>query len=432
MSKPFCRLGECARRASLLIGLTLTFGCALNSTPPEAETPAPPPTEAPIDLILNVPTPTHVTPRAVTAVPIASAPEPLRDVLDPESVRDELQHLFSAGGSAHMPPTLYNSILQFVDIYSGRARGNFATWLAREGRWGPMIREELRQAGMPEDLVYLSLVESGFSNTAGSRAHAVGMWQFMEPTARAVGLRVDEWVDERRDPQLSTAAALRHLRWLHDQTQDWALAAAAYNAGLTRVNRIQKDAGEDDYFRLVAAGRLPNETRNYVPAILAASLIAHNRARFGFGGVVPEPAFEFESMDVGPLTRLSAIARASGSTDRALRELNPQLLKFATPPGGTYRVRIPDGADVVSTSELLAAMPASERMLPRDHWTTVRYTVRRGDGWGTIATRHNTSVTALKKLNPRVGMLHPGTKLKVRVLQRLSVESSVVARPATP
>src|SRR5687768_2810667 len=193
MSKPFCQLGVCARSASLLIGLTLTFGCALNSPPPE--TPAPPPNEAAIDLIMSVPTPTptNVTPRTVAAVPVTmtSAPEPLRDVLDPESVRDELRHMFALHGSAHMPSTLYHSILQFVDIYSGRARESFALWLAREGRWGPMIREELRLADMPEDLVYLSLVESGFSNTAVSRAQAVGMWQFMEPTARAVGLRVD-------------------------------------------------------------------------------------------------------------------------------------------------------------------------------------------------------------------------------------------------
>jgi membrane-bound lytic murein transglycosylase D len=436
MSTPFCQLRVRVQHAlSVLVGLTVASGCALTSPPPEPRSPSTneAPIEAPIDLITSIPTPTHETPPPVVEPPVVSAPEPVRDVLDPVNVRAEFTHLFELQTGADVPPALYQAILQFVDIYTGRARDHFANWLAREGRWGPLIREELRGAGLPEDLVYLSLVESGFSNTAVSRARAVGMWQFMEGTARSVGLRVDGWVDERRDPQLATAAAIRHLHWLHGQTQDWALAAAAYNAGLGRVTRIQKHAGESDYFRLVAAGRLPDETRNYVPAILAAALIAHNRERFGFAGVEPEPPFVFETIDVEPLTRLSAVSRAAGTTERVIRELNPQLMKGAAPPGGGYRVRIPHGVDVAETSARLAALPAGERLLPRDRWATIRYTVRAGDGWGTIAQRHHTTVAQLRKQNPRVRKLHPGTKLKIRVLQHASRDDSLVgAQPAAP
>jgi membrane-bound lytic murein transglycosylase D len=434
MSIRFCRSRVCAQRAVVLLsGLTVAAGCA--GARPASSLPEPRPNEgpeAPIDLITSVATPSHTTLLEGPVTPAVAVPERFRDMLEPSDVESEFAHLFALDGSANVPPHTYQAVLQFVGIYSGRARASFASWLAREGRWGPMIREELQRAGMPEDLVYLSLVESGFSNTAVSRARAAGMWQFMEATARSVGLRVDEWVDERRDPQLATAAAISHLGWLHSQTQDWALAAAAYNAGLGRVNRIQKDAGEDDFFRLAAAGRLPAETRNYVPAILAAALIAHNRDRFGFGGIEPEPPFQFEWLEVEPLTRLSAVAKAAGSSERAIRELNPHLLKAATPPGGGYRVRIPYGSDVARTGRLLAELPQAQRLLPRDRWVTIRYRVLPGDGWGTIAQRHHTTVAELRKQNPRAGStLHPGMKLSIRVFQRGdTAEPRVAAQPA--
>jgi membrane-bound lytic murein transglycosylase D len=202
---------------------------------------------------------------------------------------------------------------------------------------------------MPEDLVYLSMIESGFNPNARSRVNAVGLWQFMAPTARGYGLRVDDYVDERRDPEKSTDAALRYLRDLHEQLGSWYLAAAAYNGGDGRVSRAlaaetgrRKGESEEDFWRI--RHRLPRETREYVPLMLAAALVGKQPEKYGLGEVERWMPLRADTVSVPGGTELGTVARAAGVDEHEVTRLNPHLVRKMTPPGKkAFSVRIPDG-----------------------------------------------------------------------------------------
>lgn len=239
----------------------------------------------------------------------------------------------------------------YVDRFTGSARAPFTKWLERGTRFEPMIRAKLLAADLPEDLYYLALVESGFDYHAYSRAAAVGMWQFMASTARAVGLRVDWWVDERRDPVKSTDAAIRYLASLKDQFGgSLYLAAAAYNGGSGRVSRglaqhanaLSGVEGDDRFFALAETGYLRAETREYVPQLIAAALVGKYPDRYGMD-VEPLPPLTYDSVTVPGGTPLSAIATASGVSLEEVRDLNPQYLRGMTPLGEDAVVRVPTG-----------------------------------------------------------------------------------------
>jgi membrane-bound lytic murein transglycosylase D len=224
-----------------------------------------------------------------------------------------------------------------------------ADYLKRSGRYEGMIRSKLRAAGMPEDLVYLSMIESGFNPNARSRVNAVGLWQFMAPTARGYGLRVDEYIDERRDPEKSTDAALRYLRDLHDQLGSWYLAAAAYNGGDGRVSRAlaaetgrRKGDSDEDFWRI--RHRLPRETREYVPLMVAAALVGKEPGKYGLGDVERWMPLRADTVAVPGGTELETVASAAGVSERDVTRLNPHLVRKMTPPGKkTFSVRIPEG-----------------------------------------------------------------------------------------
>lgn len=226
----------------------------------------------------------------------------------------------------------------------------FQDLLAREGRYATMIRSKLKAKGMPVELVYLAMIESGFSDDATSRVSAAGMWQFMGPTAVAYGLRIDEYVDERRDPIRATDAAVDYLFRLHEIYGSWHLAAAAYNAGPTRVSRAlrrhaeEKTGDEALYWDIIE--HLPRETRHYVPKLLAASYLArHSADSFDFEAVSP---YAFEIVWVPGGTRLSQVATTLGVDPEVMRELNPHLIRGMTPPGSMYGLRVlPGGTDAV-------------------------------------------------------------------------------------
>jgi membrane-bound lytic murein transglycosylase D len=248
-----------------------------------------------------------------------------------------------------IPVVRNDAVEHFVDLFTGRHSEVMADYLKRSGRYEGMIRSKLRSAGMPEDLVYLSMIESGFNPNARSRVNAVGLWQFMAPTARGYGLRVDEYVDERRDPEKSTDAALRYLRDLHDQLGSWYLAAAAYNGGDGRVSRAlaaetgrKKGVSEADFWRI--RHRLPRETREYVPLMLAAALVGKEPGKYGLGEVERWMPLRADTVAVPGGTELETVARASGVNEREITRLNPHLVRKMTPPGKkTYAVRIPEG-----------------------------------------------------------------------------------------
>jgi membrane-bound lytic murein transglycosylase D len=263
-----------------------------------------------------------------------------------------------------LPLEVNERVRYWMERFTTDQRWSFERFLAREGLYGTLIREKLRQRGMPEELLYLAMIESGFSVGATSHVAAVGLWQFMGPTARQYGLRVDQWVDERRDPVEATDAALDYLEWLHARYESWYLAAAAYNAGPGRVDRtlrrerasaaaaVQEAGGSGDetlYWQV--QHDLPRETREHVPRLLAATLLARNARRNGFD-VTPARPYEFDRVFVPGGTSLSVVARAVGADVALVRDLNPHLIRGVTPPGGSYALRVPVG----STHQVVAAL----------------------------------------------------------------------------
>jgi len=299
-------------------------------------------------------------------------------------------------------------VSHFVSLFSGGARDIFTQWVQRGSRYEPLIRGKLRQAGLPEDMAYLPIIESGYSPNAYSTAAAVGMWQLMTSTARGAGLRVDWWVDERRDPVRSTDAAIRFLRYLKDQFGSIYLAAAAYDGGPGRISRglarfagdFEGTTGDDLFFALADKKYLRGETKDYVPQLIAAALVAKEPARYGLH-IQPMEIYAYDTVRVGPATPLASIARAAGAPLAAIMDLNPFILRGVTPPKDSLTVRIPVGTAAAFDSGF-AALPE------RDRTAFTRVTVRKGEGFASIAERSGVSVRHLKWYNPNAHPLKSG------------------------
>lgn len=284
------------------------------------------------------------------------------------------------------------SVERWVDYFRRRVPNRFEIYLQRTGRYEPMIRAKLREAGMPEDLMYKALIESGMNVNAYSRARAVGLWQFMAGTARKYGLEVSYWVDERRDPVKATDAAIRYLSDLYEEFGSWYLAAAAYNVGEGRVRWGIARTGADNFWDLSDARAIPRETRNHVPKIIAAALIARNPGRHGFGQVEPAEPLRFDVVTVPEATSMDVLAEAAGTSEDRIRELNPEFRRNVTPPGREVQVKVPPGAAQRFRTRY-AQIPADERVT----WLTHRVT--RGQTLSEIASRYGTSVRAIVAAN---------------------------------
>ncbi len=248
-----------------------------------------------------------------------------------------------------IPVVLNAPVERFVKLFTGKQSDRMALYLKRSGRYEGMIRSKLRERGMPEDLLYLSMIESGLLNpNAYSHARAAGLWQFIADTGRRYGLRVDEYVDERRDPEKSTDAALRYLTDLHNEFGSWYLAAAAYNTGEGRVRRVMREVTgstrgrDEDFWRI--RRRLPAETREYVPLMVAAALVGKEPHKYELDHVKRWLPVETDKVEVPSGTSLKVVAKAVGVDEKELRALNPHLVRGITPPGKKpYEVRIPEG-----------------------------------------------------------------------------------------
>ena len=302
-------------------------------------------------------------------------------------------------------------VAHYVTMFSGPARERIAARLDVGSRYEPMIRARMKAGGLPEDMYYLALIESGFNNNAYSKAAAVGMWQFMTSTARDMGMRVDWWVDERRDPVKSTGAAVRFIKGMKDQFGSLYLAAAAYNGGPGRVARglaryaddLENSQGEDAFFVLAEKDYLRNETREYVPQLIAAALIAKEPERYGMT-LHPQPPFAYDSVLVPAATPLAAIAKATGSTVADLRELNPQILRGMTPPRVTYLMRIPVGTGA-GFDDRLDSLPKEDRVALK------HVESKKGDTVDRLAERNHISSATLNTFNPNLRRLHPSGRL---------------------
>ncbi len=308
----------------------------------------------------------------------------------------------------------------YVDYFVGPSRDRFNIWLGRKIRYEGMIHEVFQRYGLPEDLSYLALIESGYSNTAVSRARAVGMLQFIRSTGRAYGLRIDSWVDERRDPFKATDAAARHLVDLKQQFGSWYLAAAAYNGGATRVSRgIERlrtgDVSDETFFDLAERRYLRRETRDYVPKLIAARIVALDHEAHGFDNVPVLSPLVFDEITVSSQTGLDVIASLADTNARALRELNPHFHRGVTPPDEAVTVRVPRG-----TGKLVAQrydeLPPSERLNFLEH------VVRRGETLGEISADYGISLRYVREANPNV------RPRRMRIGQRLIIPVSEAAR----
>ncbi|HET7322152.1 MAG TPA: transglycosylase SLT domain-containing protein [Longimicrobiaceae bacterium] len=294
-------------------------------------------------------------------------------------------------------PNLDNPrVKHFIDIFTTSGRDRFARYLSQMGRYAPMISAKLEERGMPQDLIYLAMIESGFNPTAYSSADASGLWQFIEGTATRFGLDVNRAVDERNDPEKATDAALDYLSQLHDQFGSWYLAAAAYNTGENRVARIMKEetgsvkGNEMSYYEI--ADRLPKETADYVPLMIAAARIAKQPAKYGFGNVPVDTPLSYEEIVVDPATPLDAIAEATGTTVKDIKELNPQLRLNRTRNDQRSVVRVPRG----TRTAFLVNWP----QVRQKHTPSVReYKIRRGDSLLAIAKRFDVSVQDIRDAN---------------------------------
>ncbi|HYG66163.1 MAG TPA: LysM peptidoglycan-binding domain-containing protein [Anaeromyxobacteraceae bacterium] len=315
-----------------------------------------------------------------------------------------------------IPIEVNEAVLAYVRFFQSPAtRRHFVKWIGRSYKYVDRFREILREHGLPQDTVYLAMIESGFGNFAHSRAAAVGAWQFISSTGRMFGLKQDFWVDERRDPEKAAHAAAKYLKLLHQQTGDWRLAWAGYNAGVGKIWRAQK-AGQADFWEMAEGRILKPETKGYVPKLMAAAIIAKHPEAFGFRAeeIEPQKWTEYEEVTIPNATLLSVLANAAGVSERDLIDLNPELRRACTPPR-TYQLKIPR----TSSEQFAASWP---KVKDKVRMTFAGHTVRRGDTLSSIARRHGVPVQGIMEMN---GLKHTR---KLRVGQELLIPRSVGAR----
>lgn len=412
------------RLPALLLATMVLAGCAMHPAPapqPVTEAAAPASRDSAGDRLAATLKPSD---SAATVIP-AGAPIP---AVSGSEVKRRAIEIFGDSLILLPPPSLDSAsapswdmdvqayateerVAHYVAMFSGPAKERIAARLDVGSRFEPMIRARMKAGGLPEDLYYLALIESGFNNNAYSKAAAVGMWQFMTSTARDMGMRVDWWVDERRDPVKSTGAAVRFIKGMKDEFGSLYLAAAAYNGGPGRVARglaryadeVESSQGEDAFFVLADKDYLRSETREYVPQLIAAALIAKEPERYGMT-LHPQPAFVYDSVLVPAATPLAAIAKATGTTVATLRELNPQILRGMTPPRVSYLMRIPVGS-AAGFEERLAALPDEDRVALK------HVESKKGDTVDRLAERNNISSATLNTFNPNLRRLRPSGRL---------------------
>jgi membrane-bound lytic murein transglycosylase D len=286
-------------------------------------------------------------------------------------------------------------VLRYLDYFKNDTRGRavMTNWLRRAGRYRSLIEVALAREGLPRDLLYVAMVESGFDTSARSRVGAGGVWQFMPGAARAYGLEVGYWVDARRDPEKSVEAAARYLKDLYVRFNSWPLVFAAYNAGYGAVLKSITRYNTNDYWELCRheAG-LPWESSLYVPKILAAAIVGHNLEAFGFSDVVPDPPFAYETVEIPGGTTLATVARAAKARPEVIDALNPQIARDRTPPDrGATSIRIPVGA----TPAFIEAFDRTRG--PKDKLEAV--TLRFGEALEDVAKAHGTTARELRRLN---------------------------------
>ena len=319
-----------------------------------------------------------------------------------------------------------NPIEKYIRYFQTRGHDRFELYLSRSGKYGEMMRRILAKYGLPEDLIYLALIESGFSPKAYSRAKAAGPWQFIAGTGRRYGLRIDWWADERRDAEKSTHAAASYLKDLYGMFESWPLAAAAYNAGEGKIRKAVSRYRSDDFAELIRHRYLKQETKDYVPKMLAALTIAKEPEKYGFADVQYEAPLDLQAVVVPGATDLSAVARILDVPYETLREWNPELRRFCTPPNREqHELRLsPDAASL--------AVERMEEIRTKAKVTFLQHNVRKGETFQGLAEKYGASVDVMKELNGlKKGSLSRTSRLVIPVTG-LSDEDAVPGKEVSP
>jgi len=394
-----------------------------NLVPLDTEGPPPEATTPPTATISSVPraedllqlNPAENSPATMRFSEALNPPAELAQTQDPSrNATDQAEY-----ASYNVPIVMDSSVQAHIRYFNTAIHGRFEEWLLRLSRYQPLVETIFTEFHLPSDLVYLSLVESGFNPYAYSRAKATGPWQFMKGTAKAYGLRVDNYVDERRDPIKSTVAAARYLRDLYDLFGTWPLAMAAYNAGEGKVMRALHKARAESFSEISKTRLIRRETKEYVPRFMAATIIARNPDRYGFTQESAAP-HQFDEAIIARTVHFRAIANATGIPYEELRLLNPELRRDATPPGDeAYHLKVPVGMKA-KVEQLIDHIPTYK--FPRlpakaqfasagpSHW----YKVRLGDTLGKLSKRFRIPLKTLKTKNNLSGpTIRPGDFLVI-------------------
>ncbi|HIJ81075.1 MAG TPA: transglycosylase SLT domain-containing protein [Desulfuromonadales bacterium] len=298
-----------------------------------------------------------------------------------------------------IPITLNSKVEYFLYYFQTSGKPSFSRWLSHSSRYIPMMKEILKREGMPEDLVYVAMIESGFQMHARSWANAVGPWQFISDTGRRYDLRIDQWIDERKDPVKATTAAALYMKELYGMFNgDWYLAAAGYNAGENKILRAISMYNTSDFWEISRGAYLKRETKEYVPKLLAAAIIAKDPARYGFADIAYLNPIEFDTVNIPARTNLDIAAKICGATYEVIKELNPDLRHWCTPPNyPDYQLKLPKGCKSQFETEY-AKIPEDQRFTDRVLYT--RYNVRkRGESLKTVARRFGTTAAVLAEVN---------------------------------
>lgn len=327
------------------------------------------------------------------------------------SIQDEESWVQDERPEFNIPIVINKDVRNFVRYFQTAHRKHFVRWLGRSQRFIPTMQKILNDSSLPTDLVYIAMIESGFNSRAYSRARAVGPWQFIKGTAKRYGLKMNWWLDERRDPIRSTMAASQYLQDLYNMFDSWLLAAAGYNAGENKIKRAILKHNTEDFWEMAKHRYLRPETKQYIPKLIAAALIAKNPPKYGFDDVIYENPFEFDLVTTHDPLDLRTVAKNIGTSYEEMKILNPELLRWCTPPDvESYELRIPKGLKDTFLTQY-------DEMKPKEKMIFHSHQIQIGDTLYRIAKTYGTSIQPIIDMNHLTStrVLKPGQHLIIPV-----------------